>query len=126
MHRIVAELTERVLARFALGFQQIEIFGDQAGNGFDVLEKRTDNPQAEKVVDSRDALAAVGLVLSAQLVEICLEILDSKLDRRGQSLLFENLSYRLGQLLQCRFVGRQLFLVEGLGPVALRQPALAR
>ena len=100
MDRIIAELAERVLIGFAFCIENFKVSGKQVGNRFYVFEKRTDDTQAEEIIDRHHASAVVGFVLLAKLVEVGLKAFDAVLDGRSETLRFKDQTNILGKLLQ--------------------------
>jgi hypothetical protein len=72
----------------------------QVGNSFYVFEKRTDDTQAEEIIDRHHASAVVEFVLLAKLVEVGLKAFDAVLDGRSETLRFKDQTNILGKLLQ--------------------------
>ena len=89
---------------FALCFQKLVVPGDQGRDGIDVLQERTNDPQAEEVIDCRDAARVVGDVHLAKLVIISLETFDAELDGRCKTLLLKDLTDILNQQVQAGLV----------------------
>lgn len=99
MDRVVPELTKRMLIRLPFGFNDFETGGDHSLQCFNILQKRADDTQGEKVPYRVGDLVSRVDPGFAQFFEIGFKSLDPVFDRYGEAVAFEELPDLLIQAL---------------------------